>query len=133
MPAKKYISKINKGGDDIYIKDVEAQQNKEDKTDIVSSTVSNLPATLSVGTYYNISDTVSSMTLQLPAVTDNSHLSIIAVYFTTGSGTPSVNITSANSATISYFSGYAIKASTTYELNIMWNGTKWIVAYATIG
>ena len=133
MPAKKYISKINKDGNDIYIKDVEAQQTKEDKTNVVISTASDLPATLSVGTYYNISNTVSSLTLQLPVVSDNSHLSVIAVYFTTGSGTPSVNITSANSATISYFSGYAIKASTTYELNIMWNGTKWVVAYATIG
>jgi hypothetical protein len=133
MPAKKYISKINKNGNDIYIKDVEAQQTKEDKTNVVVSTASDLPATLSVGTYYNISNTVSSLTLQLPVVSDNSHLSIIAVYFTTGSGTPSVNITSADSATISYFSGYAIKASTTYELNIMWNGTKWVVAYATIG
>ena len=26
MPAKKYISKINKGGNDIYIKDVESQE-----------------------------------------------------------------------------------------------------------
>lgn len=26
MPARKYISKINKGGNDIYIKDTEAQE-----------------------------------------------------------------------------------------------------------
>ena len=26
MPAKKYISKINKGGNDIYIKDIESQE-----------------------------------------------------------------------------------------------------------
>lgn len=26
MPAKKYLSKINKGGNDIYIKDVESQE-----------------------------------------------------------------------------------------------------------
>lgn len=131
MPTK-YISKIVKGSDAIYIKDSEARQNKEDKTGIVSTTVANLPATLSVNKYYNITDTVSSMALNLPVVTDNTHLSIIAVYFTTDTGTPSVSITSANSATISYFSGYEIEASTTYELNIMWNGTKWIVAYATI-
>ena len=106
--------------------------NLEDKTGIVSTTVANLPATLSVGKYYNITSTVSSMTLNLPTIADNSVLSVIAVYFTTGSGTPTVAITSANSATISYFSGYEIKASTTYELNILWNGTKWIVAHATI-
>ena len=109
--------------------------NLEDKTGIVSTTVANLPATLSVGKYYNITNTVSSMTLNLPAISaaDSSTLQVIAVYFTTGSSTPTVNITSANSATISYFSGYEIKASTTYELNILWNGTKWIVAHATIG
>ena len=106
--------------------------NLEDKTGIVSTTVANLPATLSVGKYYNITSTVSSMTLNLPTIADNSVLSVIAVYFTTGSGAPTVAITSANSATISYFSGYEIKASTTYELNILWNGTKWIVAHATI-
>ena len=132
MPAKKYISKINKDGNDIYVKDIEAQQNKEDKTGIVSCTVSNLPATLSVSAYYSITDAVSNMTLNLPAITDNSNLSVVAICFTTSTGTPSVTITSANSANIAYFSGYTISASTTYELNIMWNGTKWIVAYAVI-
>ena len=106
--------------------------NKASETGIVSCTTATLPATLEVNKYYNITDSVSSMTLALPTITDNTKLSVIAVYFSTGSSTPTVTISSAASATISYFSGYSIEASKSYELNIMWNGTKWIVAYATI-
>lgn len=131
--SKKYISKINKGGNDIFIKDSEARTSIGSlETAIVSCTTATLPATLSTSTYYNITDAVSSVTLTLPTITDNSKVSIVAVYFTTSTGTPSVTIASASSQTIAYFSGYMIKASTSYELNIMWNGTKWIVAYAVV-
>lgn len=99
---------------------------------VVQCTSSTIPATLAKDTYYNVTGTVSSMSLVLPTIADSTHLHAISVCFTTSSGTPSVTISSAGSATISYFSGYSIDASTTYELNIMWNGTKWIVAYATI-
>lgn len=134
MSTKKYVSKISKGTDEIYIKDSEARTSIGSlETAIVSCTTATLPATLSTSTYYNITDTVNSVTLTLPTITDNSKVSVVATSFTTGTGTPSVTITSASSQTIVYFSGYTIKASTSYELNIMWNGTKWIVAYATIG
>ena len=105
------------------------------KPAIVTCTTAQLPAspsTLEVDTYYNITDTVSSMTLPLPSVSDNTHLSTLTVSFTTGSSTPSVTITPASGDTVSYFAGYGIEASTSYELNFMWNGTKWIVAYAII-
>jgi hypothetical protein len=100
---------------------------------LVVCTTSTLPATLSPNTYYNITDAVSTMTLHLPTVTDNSQVSVVAAYFTTNTGVPTVNITADSPATVSYFTGYSIEASKSYELNIMWNGTKWIVAYATIG
>lgn len=100
--------------------------------DVVQCTSSTVPATLAKDTYYNVTGTVSSLSLVLPTIADSTHLHAISVCFTTGSSTPSVSISSAGSATISYFSGYSIKASTSYELNIMWNGTKWIVAYAVI-
>jgi hypothetical protein len=99
---------------------------------LVVCTTSTLPATLSPNTYYNITDAVSTMTLHLPTVTDNSQVSVVAAYFTTNTGVPTVNITADSPATVSYFTGYSIEASKSYELNIMWNGTKWIVAYATI-
>lgn len=106
--------------------------NTEEKTSIVSCTVANLPVTLSTNTYYNITDAVTSMTLTLPTITDNTKTSVVAVYFATGSSTPTVTIASASSQTISYFSDYEIAASKSYELNIMWNGTKWIVAHAVV-
>jgi hypothetical protein len=59
-------------------------------------------------------------------------LSAIGVFFTTSSSTPTLTITPSSGDTVSYFSGYSIEANKTYELNIMYNGTKWIVAYAVI-
>ena len=51
MPGKKYVSIISKGGDTIYIKDAEAQQNKADK--VSNATSGNLVALDSNG---NITD-----------------------------------------------------------------------------
>lgn len=99
---------------------------------VVQCTTSTIPATLAKDTYYNVTGTVSSLSLVLPDMDDTTHLHAISVFFTTSTGTPSVTITSDGSHSISYFSGYQISASTTYELNIMWNGTKWIVAYAVV-
>lgn len=135
MSAKKYLSKINKGGYDIYIKDEEARTEvggKENRVAIVTCTTSTLPQTLSTGTYYNITDAISTATFNLPSVTDNTKLSALELFFTTGSSTPTVTITPQSGDTVSYFSGYAIEASKSYELNILWNGTKWIVAYAVV-
>lgn len=128
----KYISKIVKGNDEILIKDTAAQQNKEDKIGVVSVTSGTTSITTQVGNYYNVAGTVSALTINLPSVTNNTVLSALEVFFTTGSNTPTVTITPASGDTVSYFSGYSIEASKTYELNIMWNGTKWIVAYAVI-
>ena len=126
--AKKFLSKINKNNDDIYIKDLEASK----KVAIVSCTTSALPQTLSIDTLYNITNAVTTMTLNLPSVSNSTYASGMEVFFTTGSGTPSVTITPASGDTVAYFSGYQISASKSYELNIMWNGAKWVVAYAVI-
>ena len=99
---------------------------------VVQCAPSTIPSTLAKDTYYNVTGTVSSLSLVLPDMDDTTHLHAISVFFTTGTGTPTVTITSEGSHSISYFSGYSISASTTYELNIMWNGTKWIVAYAVV-
>ena len=127
----------NGGFERKYVKDAEARaaiaELEPSSAALVVCTTSTLPATLSPNTYYNITDAVSTMTLHLPTVTDNNQVSVVAAYFTTNTGVPTVNITADSPATISYFTGYSIEASKSYELNIMWNGTKWIVAYATIG
>jgi len=50
------------------------------------------------------------------------------VYLKTGSS-PNITFASANSATISYVDGFALEANKEYEISILWNGAKWIVAY----
>ena len=37
-----------------------------------------------------------------------------------------------NNKAISYYSSYAIEASKEYEISIVFNGTKWIIASAEI-
>lgn len=81
------------------------------------------------GTYYTVTDVVDNLNITLPDIADKEHIKGISVMFTTGS-TPAVSISS--KADIAYFSGYLIEADTTYELNFMFNGEKWIVAYGVI-
>lgn len=82
------------------------------------------------GNCYLVTNSVTQLFISLPAVAGDSNKTKSAIIsFTTGSS-PNINISSAES--ISYFSDYAIEANKTYELNCMWNGAKWIVAYGTI-
>lgn len=87
--------------------------------------------TAAAGQYYDIAGTVNTLTVTLPAVTATTHMETIILHFTTGT-TPNVTLTASEGKTISYFADYAIEASTEYEINIIWNGTKWVVAFATI-
>jgi len=82
--------------------------------------------------YYNIAGDVGTLAITLPAVTNNTKLQGLMVAMATGT-TPNVTITASGGATVSYFEDYSIEASTEYELNFVWNGSKWIVAYGIIG
>ena len=99
---------------------------------VTIETISTAVSTLSaqVGKYYKFTQNVGTLAVTLPAVT-SSIVQGCVLYFTTGT-TPSVTFTSADSSPIEYFKDYAIEASKTYELNCMFNGTKWTIAYATI-
>jgi len=107
--------------------------NLEKKIAIQSVIPSSGAATISAeaGNYYKVTDTVTSLTISLPNVSqNNTYISSFVVFFETGSN-PTVTITP--STDVLYYSGYQIDSNTSYELNFMYNGTKWIVAYATIG
>lgn len=85
------------------------------------------------GTYHVVTnDSVNNLQIILPKMsTENStYLSTCIVAFTTGD-TPNVEITSEGNE-ISYFSGFLIEPNTTYELNFLFNGIKWITGYATV-
>ena len=99
---------------------------------VTIETISTAVSTLSaqVGKYYKFTQNVGTLEVTLPAVT-SSIVQGCVLYFTTDT-TPSVTFASADSSPIEYFKDYAIEASKTYELNCMFNGTKWTIAYATI-
>ena len=78
--------------------------------------------------YYSIAGSVGTLAVTLPDLSGATKLQSVMLSFTAGSS-PAVTFTAAGSAVISYFSGYAIEAGKNYELNLLFNGTKWIVAY----
>lgn len=84
-----------------------------------------------LGHYYNISDVLGTLAVQLPNASTliGSRTKGFIMHFTTGANS---SLTFTADASISYFDNYVIEANTEYELNIMWNGTKWIVAYGII-
>ena len=88
---------------------------------------------LAVNTYYALSTALTgAVTVTLPSVSDTAHVASIALSFETGSGFTSLTITPPSGVTVSYYDGYSIEASKEYELNLLWNGTKWIVSYAVV-
>jgi len=78
--------------------------------------------------YYSIAGSVGTLAVTLPDLSGATKLQSVMLSFTAGSS-PDVTFKAAGSAAISYFSGYAIEAGKNYELNLLFNGTKWIVAY----
>ena len=110
-----------------------SHQDISGKEDRVSITTSLPVGDLSVNTYYALSTALTgAVTVTLPSVSDTAHMASIALSFETGSGFTSLTITPPTGVTVSYYDGYAIEASKEYEINLLWNGTKWIVSYAVV-
>ncbi len=105
--------------------------NKEDKVEIVSVESGTTAITTAVGKYYSVAGSVGILAITLPSASDTSHLQSVVISLTAGSS-PNVSFISADSAAISYFRGYEILANTSYEINCLFNGTKWIIGYAII-
>ena len=101
---------------------------KQDRVSIVDASGATLNA--EANKYYIFSGIVNTLNVILPSI-DSSFIHSLVLSFTTGS-TPAVTISSSDNLPIAYFDGYSIEADTTYELNIMYNGSKWIVAYAVV-
>jgi len=109
--------------------DVDAKENAL----VIETISSGTTLTAAIGKYYKLTYNVGTLAVTLPTMATNvTKPQGLILSFTTGSS-PAVTISSAGSQTIEYFSDYEIKASKSYELNCMWNGSKWIIAYGTIG
>lgn len=112
--------------------EVKQKLNRQTQVNIVNVESGTSSINAEVGTHYNVAGSVGTLDIVLPAITDTAHLQFVSFNLTTGS-TPQINFTSAASDTIEYFTDYAIEEDTSYELNCMFNGAKWIIGYGTIG
>jgi hypothetical protein len=104
---------------------------KQDKVAVVNVANGTTAILAQVNTYYNVAGTVTNLAITLPVIADATKVQSVVVAFTTDT-TPAVTISTSDNTAVSYFDGYSIDASTEYELNIMFNGTKWVVAYGVV-
>lgn len=97
---------------------------------IVNITNSNT-TTLSagIGKYYNFTPAVNTLAVTLPTVTSAASVKAVILNLTTGS---SPNITFTSTASISYFDSYQINSNNNYEISCLYNGSKWIIANASL-
>lgn len=96
---------------------------KEDKVSV--GTISGTSLSASIGTYY-VGSSVGTLAVTLPTISDATHIASVVLNIATGSS-PSVTFTAASGVTISYSKDFSIDASTEYEVNCLWQGTKWII------
>lgn len=115
--------------------DFSSLEGKQDQMEIekvynVTNDVTTLDA--EVGKYYNFVYSVNNqLTINLPTIPqeENPTIKSIVISFLTWNY-PALTIKA--EAEISYFRGFSIEPNTAYELNLMYNGTKWIVAYGIV-
>jgi hypothetical protein len=70
---------------------------------------------------------VGTLAVTLPSVGDATKVSAVVFGFTTGSS-PAVTFTPPNGVPIFFSDGLSIEASSTYEVNALFNGTAWCLA-----
>ena len=103
------------------------EEDKEDKVTIESASGATLSA--QVGKYYTLSS-VGTLAITLPTIAvGTTKVQTVSFYISTGSS-PAVTFTSTHS--IYYADGFEIAASSTYEVNALWNGVAWVVASVKI-
>ena len=102
------------------------------EVELIVESFSGAQLTAFVGHYYRKSEAAENLNIILPAVSDNTRTKSIMVNLIGGTN-PNVQFSSADSKAIAYYDGFSIESGVEYELNIMFNGNKWIVAYGIIG
>lgn len=101
------------------------------EVELIVESFSGAQLTAFVGHYYIKSEAAENLNIILPAVSDNTRTKSIMVHLVGGTN-PNVQFSSADSKAIAYYDGFSIESGVEYELNIMFNGNKWIVAYGII-
>lgn len=104
--------------------------NKEDKMEIVEVPSGSTTLTAEIGKYYVFAGTVGTMAITLPTPTDTTKVKSIGFYMTTGANT---NVTFSNGGTtVKKYDGFVIDSNKTVEVNGLFNGSNWVMAYAVI-
>lgn len=96
---------------------------KEDKM-VVETVASGTTLTAAVGNYYRFTYDVGTLAITLPTPTGSNAQSVL--FFMTTGASPAVTFTSTGN-TIYKNDGFAIDATTTYEINALWNGGAWVI------
>lgn len=100
--------------------------NKQDKMPISSASGTTLSAV--ANTYHNFTSEVNTLAITFPAVTDVTHITNIVFMLTTGTIPAITFAASGTGVNVIAQDGFSIEASTTYEINAIFNGTMWVVA-----
>ena len=98
---------------------------KENKMAIVSA--SGTALTASVDNYYLFSSEVGTLAITLTTPSDTTHITKAVFMLTTGAS-PAVTFAGATGINVIAQDGFSIEASTTYEINAIYNGVAWVVA-----
>lgn len=101
---------------------------KEDIISIVSNPANSL--VVNTNTFYRWDQALNTLVVDLPNMTNVTRVCTVVMNFITGNS-PSITIRSTWNY-ISYIEGYSIEPNKVYELNIIWSGFAWIVAYGLI-
>lgn len=83
---------------------------------------------LDADSYNRIDFEVNSLDIELPEITDLTHVHSVIISLTTGAN-PAIGWIADSFA---FFDGYSIEPNTSYEFNCLFNGTKWIIAHAVV-
>ena len=100
-----------------------------DGLQIVNITRANTFLSAEIGKYYNITPEVNTLAITLPTVTSIASVKVVSLNLTTGS---EPNITFTSDTPISYFDNYQINGNNNYEISCLYNGSKWIIANASL-
>ena len=76
---------------------------------------------------YNFSSAVNTLAVTLPVMENITTLKSLVLNIATGE-TPNITFTSADNKAIAYFENYEIESYSAYEINCLYNGTKWVIA-----
>lgn len=98
-----------------------------DAPKIISETFNGESLTASVNHYYRATEAVNSLAVTLPAVSGN-EVQTVMIGLTAGV-LPSIAFAAADGKAIRYPENFEIVAGGEYEINIMYNGLNWSVAY----